>query len=78
MLMIMYMLQWICVVREYAHSLEQTTNTHILKNFQGICLSPGFVKQLLHVFTELKTANICNGVFLKQALLKLMQFCVEI
>ena len=41
--------------REYAHFLK----------FSGIRVFPGFVKQLLHIFTKLKSVNICNGSSLK-------------
>ena len=32
---------------------------------QGIRVFPGFVKQLLHIFTKLKSVNMCNGSPLK-------------
>ena len=35
------------------------------ENFQGIRIFPGFVKQLLHIFTKLKSVNMCNGSPLK-------------
>ena len=30
------------------------------ENFQRICVFPGFVKKLLHIFTKLKSVNMCN------------------
>ena len=53
-------------MREYAYSLKISGNTHILLSGQGIrSVFPGFVKQLLHIFTKLKSVNMCNGSPLK-------------
>ena len=50
---------------EYVYSLKWSENMHISYNFQGMCIFPGFVKQLLHVITELKSVSVCKRQPLK-------------
>ena len=42
-------------------------------NGQGICVFPGFVKQLLHIFMELKSADMCNGLSLQYNTIKKLE-----
>ena len=51
--------------RECLYSLQILGNMRIPQYFQRIHVFLGFVKQLLHIFNELKLVNMCYGLSLK-------------